>query len=184
MCPPDHYGIEYEINPWMSHSAAARSRAAPRSGGGGRDSAATSSGRRPGAAIDPLPGLPDLVFTANAGLDLSGAELLLFAISLKKCPQRQGELATTSGPRGRRFHGPSAWRRGITFEGGRRRAVLRRHALRRLSHPQRRRAGTIKLARPSAEVQVMPLDWSIRHYYHLDTCEDSAGDFFFGPESD
>ena len=20
MCPPDHYGIEYEINPWMSRS--------------------------------------------------------------------------------------------------------------------------------------------------------------------
>ena len=22
MCPPDHYGIEYEINPWMKRSLA------------------------------------------------------------------------------------------------------------------------------------------------------------------
>ena len=23
MCPPDHYGIEYEINPWMNRSLGA-----------------------------------------------------------------------------------------------------------------------------------------------------------------
>ena len=34
MCPPDFYGIEYEINPWMSRAAAQRS------GGGGEQWAA------------------------------------------------------------------------------------------------------------------------------------------------
>ena len=33
MCPPDHYGIEYEINPWMNRSLGAVRRLAFRSGG-------------------------------------------------------------------------------------------------------------------------------------------------------
>ena len=28
MCPPDYYGIEYEINPWMSRSRASDDRKA------------------------------------------------------------------------------------------------------------------------------------------------------------
>jgi N-dimethylarginine dimethylaminohydrolase len=66
MCPPDYYGIEYEINPWMSRSR-------------GSDSAtARAQWRRlyetlRGLGVrvelmDPIPHLPDLVFTANAGL--------------------------------------------------------------------------------------------------------------------
>ncbi len=66
MCPPDFYGIEYEINPWMSRARGIL-------------------GDRPkeqwrvlfetllqlGVHVDlmlPQPGLPDLVFTANAGV--------------------------------------------------------------------------------------------------------------------
>ena len=66
MCPPDHYGIEYEINPWMSRSSG--SCAGKRSGTVAeppRDAA------RPGNVVElmtPQQGLPDLVFTANAGL--------------------------------------------------------------------------------------------------------------------
>ena len=66
MCPPDYFAIEYEINPWMnvrvgSDAALARQQwnCAPQDtrgpGGVGRPD-------RAGA------GLPDLVFTANAGL--------------------------------------------------------------------------------------------------------------------
>ncbi|QDU22150.1 Amidinotransferase [Urbifossiella limnaea] len=66
MCPPDHYGIEYEINPWMNRSL-----------GAGREHAFTQwralrdTLLSLGAAVEeltPRPGLPDLVFTANAGL--------------------------------------------------------------------------------------------------------------------
>jgi N-dimethylarginine dimethylaminohydrolase len=66
MCPPDYYGIEYEINPWMS-----------------RDRGSTPQRARAqwyklcetlldlGVQVErmvPQQGLPDLVFTANAGL--------------------------------------------------------------------------------------------------------------------
>jgi N-dimethylarginine dimethylaminohydrolase len=66
MCPPDYYGIEYEINPWMSRSrgsAPERARA--------QWQALCDALRGLGVSVEllaPQPGLPDLVFTANAGL--------------------------------------------------------------------------------------------------------------------
>ena len=66
MCPPDHYGIEYEINPWMSRSQGSTRETAQR-----QWSALYEILRSLGVTIElmtPQPGLPDLVFTANAGL--------------------------------------------------------------------------------------------------------------------
>jgi N-dimethylarginine dimethylaminohydrolase len=66
MCPPDYYGIEYEINPWMS-----------RSRGSTLDRAREQWNRLHETLrglgvqlelLEPQRGLPDLVFTANAGL--------------------------------------------------------------------------------------------------------------------
>src|SRR6267154_2315091 len=66
MCPPDYYGIEYEINPWMSRS---RGSTPDRALGQWRQLYETLVGL--GVTIElmtPQQGLPDLVFTANAGL--------------------------------------------------------------------------------------------------------------------
>ena len=66
MCPPDHYGIEYEINPWMNRSLGAVAAVAFRQWTALRDTL-----RGLGVVVEtlePQAGLPDLVFTANAGL--------------------------------------------------------------------------------------------------------------------
>src|SRR5262245_2705687 len=66
MCPPDFYGIEYEINPWMSRSRGAQSDKAHRQWHALHQ---TLCGL--GVTVElmtPQKGLPDLVFTANAGL--------------------------------------------------------------------------------------------------------------------
>jgi N-dimethylarginine dimethylaminohydrolase len=66
MCPPDFYGIEYEINPWMSRSRASDVEESRRQWRALRDLLASL-----GATIElmtPRQGVPDLVFTANAGL--------------------------------------------------------------------------------------------------------------------
>jgi N-dimethylarginine dimethylaminohydrolase len=66
MCPPDYYGIEYEINPWMSRS---RGSTPERAHGQWRKLYETLVGL--GVTVElmtPQKGLPDLVFTANAGL--------------------------------------------------------------------------------------------------------------------
>jgi len=66
MCPPDHYGIEYEINPWMNRSLGAVRAVAFQQWNALRD-ALLGLGVTV-QTLEPQPGLPDLVFTANAGL--------------------------------------------------------------------------------------------------------------------
>jgi N-dimethylarginine dimethylaminohydrolase len=66
MCPPEYYGIEYEINPWMSRARGAAPELARQQWQKLHD---TLGGL--GVRVElmmPQPGLPDLVFTANAGL--------------------------------------------------------------------------------------------------------------------
>ena len=66
MCPPDYYGIEYEINPWMS-----RSRGSSPEKARGQWQRLHDTLVSLGVAVELMtaqPGLPDLVFTANAGL--------------------------------------------------------------------------------------------------------------------
>jgi N-dimethylarginine dimethylaminohydrolase len=66
MCPPDYYGIEYEINPWMSRARGAETQLANL-----QWHTLCNTLRQIGAQVElmtPQPGLPDLVFTANAGL--------------------------------------------------------------------------------------------------------------------
>ncbi len=66
MCPPDYYGIEYEINPWMSRSRGSVAEKAHR-----QWQALYQALCCLGVQVElmtPQPGLPDLVFTANAGL--------------------------------------------------------------------------------------------------------------------
>jgi len=86
MCQPEFYGIEYEINPWMSleykvdHNAAITQ----------WDNLYQKISEC-GAQIDlvePKPGLPDMVFTANAGL-LYKNQIVLPHFKHK---ERQGEL--------------------------------------------------------------------------------------------
>src|SRR5262249_27167402 len=66
MCPPDHYGIEYEINPWMNRSLGAVRELAFRQWKTLRDTLVELGVQV--EILPPAPNLPDLVFTANAGL--------------------------------------------------------------------------------------------------------------------
>ncbi len=66
MCPPDHYGIEYEINPWMSRSRGSTPERAQRQWRALHDALIEAEVQV--ELMTPQPGLPDLVFTANAGL--------------------------------------------------------------------------------------------------------------------
>ncbi|MGI8984136.1 MAG: dimethylarginine dimethylaminohydrolase family protein [Acidimicrobiales bacterium] len=86
MCPPEHFGVLYEINPWM-HREVAVDLDLARSQWGELVATLTEAG----AGVEllaPQPGLPDLVFTANAGTVNNGR----FVPSRFRHPQRQPEV--------------------------------------------------------------------------------------------
>ena len=162
MCPPDHYGIEYEINPWMSRSRQSDREVAQQQW---RDLRAIieSTGAKV-STLDPVPGLPDLVFTANAALIYRRWAVL----SHFRHTQRQGEepydatwleqhgFHVQHAPEGVFFEGAGdALFCGDTlFAGYRIRSDARGH----------QRIGE------QLGVRVIPLELVDGYYYHLDTC--------------
>ena len=86
MCPPEHFGVLYEINPWMHREVRVDAERARQEW---HDLKATLE--QAGAAIEvlePAPDLPDIVFTANAGV-VNGRQ---FVPSRFMHPERQGEV--------------------------------------------------------------------------------------------
>ena len=86
MCPPEHFGVLYEINPWMHREVAVDLARA-------RDQWETLASTLRGAGaeievLEPHPGLPDLVFCANAGTVNCG----IFVPSRFRHPERQNEV--------------------------------------------------------------------------------------------
>lgn len=85
MCPPDYYGIHYEINPWMNTERQADHAVAVEQWHGLVEKLAAAGAQI--SQLDPVDGLPDLVFTANAAMIYRRQSLL----SRFRHPQRQGE---------------------------------------------------------------------------------------------
>src|SRR4051794_23900736 len=85
MCPPEHFGVLYEINPWMNSEVPVdRDRAHQ------QWAALGDCLRAAGATVEsmqPHPDVPDLVFTANAGV-VNGTQ---FVPSRFRHPERRGE---------------------------------------------------------------------------------------------
>jgi N-dimethylarginine dimethylaminohydrolase len=68
MCPPDYFSVDYIINPWMAGQEGAPDREkAHHQWGMLRDEIAKYADI---SIVDPQPDLPDMVFTANAGVVL------------------------------------------------------------------------------------------------------------------
>lgn len=162
MCPPDFYGIEYEINPWMSRSRGSDVTAARRQW---EDlcTALEAAGARI-SLLDPVPGLPDLVFTANAALIYKQAAV----VSHFRHVERQGEepvdaaWLTANGFEVRRLPddiffegaGDALFCGDTLFAGYRIRSHARGH----------------QLVGESLGVRVIPVELMDDYHYHLDTC--------------
>ncbi len=85
MCPPDHFGVMYEINPWMHRDVAPDLELAHK-----QWHILVANLEQAGAkvqAMQPVESLPDLVFAANAGI-VDGNR---FVVSRFRYPERQPE---------------------------------------------------------------------------------------------
>jgi arginine dihydrolase len=90
MCRPEHFGVDYAINPWMDPADWARQERALSALAQHEWARLYRALTEHGAAIElmpPVPGLPDLVFTANAAVVLDGTALL----SRFRHPERRRE---------------------------------------------------------------------------------------------
>ena len=163
MVAPTHYEVAYEINPWMSRTRPAAREVAQEQWDGLRRILVEELGAQV-LLGEPKPGVPDLVFTANAGL-VEGDRVFL---SRFRHPERQAEeevfrtwfqqhgLTVTDLPEGGYFEGEgdALWVDDTLFTGYRWRTDVRAH----------RRLGEALGAR------VLPLELVDPHFYHLDTC--------------
>ncbi|MFT3762744.1 MAG: arginine deiminase-related protein [Pseudoxanthomonas sp.] len=165
MCPPTHFAVDYEINPWMRGQLhqADRGRAQAQ-----WDALAAIVGRL--AAVEtvaPATGLPDMPFAANAGLVLEDA----FVPSRFRHAERQGEEALFTAwftERGYRIVPLPA---GIDFEGAG--DALFDRGLPRLlwmGHGHRSDAEAAPALARLLDVEVVPLRLVDPRFYHLDTC--------------
>ncbi|CAN5561986.1 hypothetical protein BH11ARM2_BH11ARM2_35710 [soil metagenome] len=66
MCPPDHFGVDYAINPWMADNVGAVDREAARRQWEALAESLASAGAKI-ETLTPVEGLPDLPFTSNGG---------------------------------------------------------------------------------------------------------------------
>ncbi|ADV63638.1 amidinotransferase [Isosphaera pallida ATCC 43644] len=162
MCPPDFFGIEYEINPWMNRRVGSDStRAAEQWRGLHR--LLTDLGAEI-ELLEPVRGLPDLVFTANAGLvygDLFLSSRFRHAVRQRETPYFDAWFAAhgftvVTLPEGLYFEGAGdALFCGETlFAGYRHRSDSRSH----------QKVGEL------LGVHVLPMELVDPRFYHLDTC--------------
>jgi N-dimethylarginine dimethylaminohydrolase len=162
MCRPDYYGIEYEINPWMSRSRGAALDRAHR-----QWDALYEALRGLGVTVEllkPQPQLPDLVFTANAGLvfeDRFLSSRFRYEVRARESPhfdqwfaehgfhvEHLPEDMYFEGAGDALFCGPTL------FAGYRIRSDIRAH----------------QYVAAALNRQVLPLELVNPHFYHLDTC--------------
>jgi N-dimethylarginine dimethylaminohydrolase len=85
MCPPKLYDVTYVINPWMTGNLHASSQ--PRAAAQWQRLYEAVSKVAEVHLIEPQPGSPDMVFTANAGLERNGTVVLSSFFH----PERQAE---------------------------------------------------------------------------------------------
>ncbi|TWT75555.1 N(G),N(G)-dimethylarginine dimethylaminohydrolase [Posidoniimonas polymericola] len=162
MCPPLFYGIEYEINPWMSTE-----RQADHTLAGEQWDALRAALELAGASIEvmtPVKGLPDLVFTANAAMVYRRQAI----VARFKHPQRQGETpldrAWLEGDGFEVFDPPAE----LSFEGAGD-ALFCGDTL-YAGYRMRSDAGGHQKIGEVLGVRVLPLELADPYYYHLDTC--------------
>jgi N-dimethylarginine dimethylaminohydrolase len=70
MCPPEHYVVEYAINPWMDTAAPVDTELAVKQWDRLRETLAGLG--HTVHVLDPVPSLPDMVFAANGAFSVGG----------------------------------------------------------------------------------------------------------------
>jgi N-dimethylarginine dimethylaminohydrolase len=164
MCAPDFFAVDYVINPWMRDHLGAITPSLARSQWQALHD--KISGLADIVLQPPVDGLPDLVFTANAGLVYRDSVIVSRFLN----PERQGETkhdtACFSGL-GYQF---LDWPDAVAFEGAGDALFDRAQDILWLGAGFRSDPRAAQLLQKLLPVEVMRLELIDPRFYHLDTC--------------
>jgi ornithine--oxo-acid transaminase len=164
MCPPTLYDVDYVINPWMAGNVHASSRTRAAEQWQHLYEAVSSIANV--ELVEPEPGSPDMVFTANAGLEHNG----IVAASSFFHSERQGEE-----PHFRRWFRQAGYTlvdipRNTPFEGEGDALFSTDGRCLWAGHGLRTALSSHRALREIWDIPVVPLHLISPRFYHLDTC--------------
>jgi len=164
MCPPAHFEVAYVINPWMEHHVAATNTATAR---GQWEALAQSIGAVAEVSIiQPAPGVPDMVFTANAGLIFENR----FVVSRFRHPERQAEERHFAAWAAEQGFEVLTLPPELYFEGAGDALFDRAQPVLWMGHGHRSDLRCAQTLSDCLNIQVEPLKLINPRFYHLDTC--------------
>jgi lysine-ketoglutarate reductase/saccharopine dehydrogenase-like protein (TIGR00300 family) len=164
MCPPEFYQVDYVINPWMEGNVD-RARV-PLAAEQWRGLHEVLSREAAVELVTPRPGLPDMVFTANAGLVLDQDVILSRFLHR----ERQGEephFRSWFQQHGFRVH---ELPKDLPFEGAGDALFDRVRPLLWAGYGFRTELDAHSILAASLGVEVVSLRLIDKRFYHLDTC--------------
>ena len=164
MCDPYNFGVSYEINPWMAQQIGAVDVPLAREQWLALHQVLSSLTEV--VVMPSVPGWPDLVFTANAGLALPDSQQIILATF--RHPERQGELAFNQAW----FEG-QGWAtetlESVAFEGAGD-ALFDAGGRLWVAEGPRSDKGVLQRLRTRVGVPTVGLTLADPRFYHLDTC--------------
>ncbi len=187
MCRPDHFGVSYAINPWMDPSSWAGEARALETRAKVEWRALHRTLKTLGATIElvpAVPGLPDLVFTANAAVVMDRVALM----ARFRHPERQGEEPHYQ----RAFHNLQALcvldevrllPEGVTLEGAGDCVWDRTRGIYWMGYGPRSDRAARDIVADCFGIETVALELADPRFYHMDTalCPLSGGEVLYVP---
>ena len=164
MCPPGYYGVEYVINPWMQDHFGRTDRALARRQWD--DLRQVLSAGAEVVLVEAQPGLPDMVFTANAGMVRGNVAV----VSRFRSLQRQGEEPFFRTWFERNGYSVAPWPKEVFFEGAGDALVDLDRDLIWSGYGFRSDVAAARLLEKAFDRESIPIRLIDPRFYHLDTC--------------
>jgi lysine-ketoglutarate reductase/saccharopine dehydrogenase-like protein (TIGR00300 family) len=164
MCPPDHFSVDYTINPWMENNL--HQSTIDHAQFQWQNLYHTLQQFSQIDLLKPQPGLPDLVFTANAGLIFRDRAI----VSRFQYSERQGEAPIFKEWFQAQGYNVSEMPEDIHFEGAGDALFDRTQAILWAGYGFRSDFRSHLLLSQWLDIEVLSLRLVEPHFYHLDTC--------------
>lgn len=182
MCPPDYFTVAYDINPWMTEAMAKGKLCDVENAKRQWEGLYKAITQQAGAEVllmEPVDGLPDLVFTANAAFVYEDHAI----IAHYKYPERQGEEPYAEAWFEKHGFTVATMPRGVFFEGAGDALIWQDRVF--SGYKTRTDITSHNLITAATGLPVLSLELIHDKFYHIDVCicPLSNGYFIYSPDA-